>query len=342
MSTSTLSATPMGPVGRPRRGLVLATALLLALSLFGAYQVGVRERRPPSFSRGGAFQAGSRLRAENSPSDKANPASPEAAAASTPAGGGLTASPSNGAASGSGAATVAGAPATGSTATTAAGAAPGSSGAPGGGPASGQPALGTYTYDITGTEAVTGFGSRSFPPTMTITAHKAAGLAADEVDFDLDFSSDHTEREIVAYRNHSVDLDYEAGSIRFGPMTQTDEGSYVPPMSIIPLAGTTLSGSSAAQTGGTTSRVEDWTTTVTGSQVVTVGGRALQCIVVKVHRQTRPGYSDQETRDTTYWYSPALHTWVKWAQTMHGQRNYGVTFTYDEQFTATLAGFASA
>jgi uncharacterized NAD(P)/FAD-binding protein YdhS len=45
-------------------------------------------------------------------------------------------------------------------------------------------------------------------------------------------------------------------------------------------------------------------------------------------------------RSRVLWFDPGRHLWVKYTEKMHGQQNYGVTFTYDEDVTATLQSFA--
>lgn len=341
-----------GPKRRVPRWLAVVVGVVLVAAGLSAYQLGVRQHRPPHFARGGAFLGAG---AGGTNTKQSATATANAGGRATPAQDNTVTHPGAGAprqpaavtsgteTASAGSATAPAAAATddqanggtaanGTSAATAAGAAT----------ATALPALGTYTYDITGQESITGFGTRSFPPTMTATVHGASGLQPYEVDVDLHFSDQHNERDILGYRSNGVNLDYEAGSISFGPMTQTSEDDYDPPITLIPqpsAVGTTRTGSSTAELNGKVDRVEDWTTKVTGTQVLDIEGRPVQCIVVQVHRQTTPGSGDQETRSTTFWYAPALRLWVKWTQTMHAQRNYGVTFTYDESFTATLAGY---
>src|SRR5205814_7244299 len=42
----------------------------------------------------------------------------------------------------------------------------------------GLPAVATYTYAVTGSERATGFGSRHYPPTMTVDVHTSPDLDA--------------------------------------------------------------------------------------------------------------------------------------------------------------------
>ena len=60
-------------------------------------------------------------------------------------------------------------------------------------------------------------------------------------------------------------------------------------------------------------------------------------------RKSRPGTSDQETRERTYWYDPVRAIWVKWTENMTASRKTGFgTFTYHNESTATLRSFSPA
>ncbi|MBV9253084.1 MAG: hypothetical protein JO054_02535, partial [Actinobacteria bacterium] len=57
---------------------------------------------------------------------------------------------------------------------------------------------------------------------------------------------------------------------------------------------------------------------------------------------SRPGSSQSVTRSRTYWFDPARHLWVKYTEKMHGQQSFGgITFTYDDNLTATLRSFTA-
>jgi len=204
-------------------------------------------------------------------------------------------------------------------------------------------ALGTYNFAVAGWESVTGFGRRDFPPTMTLRAQHSSDTKPDEAVFDLTYSSQHEEREVVAYHPDSVALTYEAGSVTFGPYTQTSEASYDPAMTQIPLplaVGAKRSGTAkAVAPNGSVTRTEDWTVRVLRKERIEIAGASIPTYVVQVHRQTRAGSSEQVTRDRTYWYDPGRSLWVKWHETMHAERNYGIHFTYDDDYTATLTSY---
>jgi hypothetical protein len=309
-------------------------AVLALLDVLALFQV-ARADRAPSFRRGGQFVSSSKLPA-NRPVPYGALPDPTSSSAAVP--------PS--------AVTTGAGPAVASHAATSsrAGTAPTSASAPASASpaaASPLPATGAYTYAVSGNESAPGFGSRSFPPTMTMTAHKADGVAADELVLDLVFSDQHEEREIVAWRPNAVAFTFEGGSVTFGSTTQTSEADYDPVMIQVPLpltAGVSRAGASAAKdSSGTTTRTEDWTAKVIGQETVVVAGVATPTWVVTLDRQSRPGSNDQVTRNRRYWYDPARKLWVKWSEDFVGSRKVlGFNFSYEAHYTATLQSFRGA
>ena len=312
---------------RQRRIISVAAVLLLLFGAAGAYQLG--RPKDAKFRRGGAFAA-TRIRGGV---DAVGPAASSGNAPSIDTSG----VPDFSAAASSTRTTAkTGATPTTLSATTVAAATP-----------SGPPALGTYTYALKGSESATGFGSRQYPLEMTIAAHAAPGAAKDQAVLDLFFSSQHQERDIVAYRGDSIAFTFEGGSITFGPATQTSEADYVPAMTQIPLplrAGDKRTGTTEAKAkNGTVARVEDWTVRVVGQETLAIAGKSIPTWVVTTERKSRPGSADQATRSRTYWYDPARRLWVKWKEKMHGERKtVGFTLTYDTNYEAVLARFAAA
>jgi hypothetical protein len=206
---------------RRMRFLGVAVAGLLVFDAAAAYQVGVRARRPPSFRKGGRFleAGGGRPQEPVTEGDATTTTSTAGAESSSSTGGRTTTTRSK---------------------TAAASAALASSSSRTGAPASSSaagstlPANGTYTWNVSGTEAASGFGSRSFPPTMTMVAHRDPGLKPEEVVLDSTYSSNHTEREIVAVESTGIYFDFEGGQVRFGPSAQTNQGDYNPPLLQVP------------------------------------------------------------------------------------------------------------
>lgn len=207
------------------------------------------------------------------------------------------------------------------------------------------PQLGTYTYAVDGEESVSFFGSRRFPKEMTTVVHAGQGLAPNQLVFDLSYSRDHEEREIVSYRDDGIYFDFEGGSVTFGPRTETNEGDYEPPLLQVPAtleAGYTRSGTSAVRSSnGSVSRTEDWTVTVVDKETVTVAGAPVETWKIETERKSRPGSSEVSNRSRTYWYDPARVMWVRFIDVLHGERRTGgFTFTYDSRVTADLLRFA--
>lgn len=300
-----------------RRVLLAAAALQLLFGVFAVRTV-AGAGRAPSFRRGGKFAGAAGPRPFPYTPAPADPAF--ATTTSTPSGATtVVASAARPAASGPAAA--------------------GSRSTPAAAASSSLPALASYRYSVTGTESATGFGSRSFPSTATMRVHAGPGLAANEVVFDLTLSSQHEEREIVAFDRDAASFTFEGGSVTFGSATQTSQATYDPSMTQVLLdTSRSRSGSSTARNGdGSVSRIEDWTVTRGDDATVVIAGQSIRTEVFTIHRQTRPGSADQLTRSRTYWYDPSRHLWVKWEETMHGARKmFGLTFTYDNHYVATL------
>jgi hypothetical protein len=300
-----------------RRASGVAVLIIFAASTL-LYQTNVRSDRPPAFGRGGAF-AGSLTNPGILDGDR-NVSSP------SPLPTGISRS----------SATISVAPTP----------KPGSGGVDGAFP---LPTFAKYVYAVSGYEEATAFGRRSYPPEMTTTVHRTQPtdpgvprVGDDEVIFDLFFSDNHEEREIVAYRDNAIVFTYEAGSVTFGPATRTSEATYDPPMLQIPVPleeGAQVSGTSRAKdSGGNVTRTEDWTVTVQGRDVIPVMRKQTPVWIVKIDRQSKPGSSERVTRSRTYWFDPQRSIWVKWQETLNGSQDFGPgDFNYRTEFTATLS-----
>ena len=211
----------------------------------------------------------------------------------------------------------------------------------------GPPALGVYTYALTGSESATLAGARPLGPKLTITAHGGAGLGSNQVVLDYAFSPDHKEREILSYDPGGVAFAFEGGSVSFGAISQTSQADYAPPMLQVPLplvAGTTTQGASSARdAGGGTTRTEDWVVKVVGKEDLTVLGSTVATWVVTVDRRTRPDSADQVSRSRTYWYDPSRDIWVKVREHFDGHRSLlGLAFGFAADFEAVLSSFTAA
>ena len=223
-----------------------------------------------------------------------------------------------------------------------------SDGADGPGGPSGFPTFATYVYSVEGSETVTAFGSRDYPPEMEMTVRRPdssdasfAPLEENELVFDLVYSEEHTEREIVAYRRNGISFTAESDSITFGPSTSQTDASYDPVMLQIPAPlkkGAKREGSSRAiSPSGEELREEDWTVTVEGAEEIDVLGEKVATWVVLVERQSQPGATQPMRRARKYWFDPERSIWVKWQETMSRPQDFGPgNFTYSTNFTATL------
>lgn len=211
------------------------------------------------------------------------------------------------------------------------------------------PALGRYVFAVEGTESASLFGSRTYQPEMTMTVHRREpgdstdpALEPDELAFDLDFSPEHQEREIVAYRVEGIMFTFEARQVTIGPGTQESAVVYRPAVTQIPIPlvdGAEAEGTSRAISAedGSEVAVEDWTVKVTGREQIEIMGATVDAFVVEVDRETRPGSSESWSRSRKYWLDPDRAIWVKWEEHSSGRQDVGLSsFTYTTDFTATL------
>jgi len=304
----------------PRSMRFASTAAVLVAFTSGAllYQTNIRADRPPAFGRGGAFAG-----------ELTGPGPTPDLSVPSPAASGRAATRTR------------------SSATITSPTTPGPEAAftPRG---ARFPSLGRYVYAVQGYEEATAFGRRSYPAEMTTTVHRTQPadtsvprLEPDEIIFDLYFSDDHEEREILAYRDGGIVFTYEAGSVSFG-FTQTSETTYEPPMLQIPApleVGQKRAGMSEAKDpNGEATRTEDWTVEVLGIEQLDILGKRIDTWVVQINRQSRPGGSEEVTRSRTYWFDPNRAIWVKWEEKMEGSQDFGPgTFNYSTEFTATLS-----
>lgn len=304
----------------PRSMRFAATASVLVAFASGAllYQTNIRADRPPAFGRGGAF-AGNLVDPGTTPDlSIPSPAASRRSVARTKSSAVITA------------------PTTPD---------PNSGFTPKG---ARFPSLGRYVYAVQGYEEATAFGRRSYPSEMTTTVHRTQPtessvpkLEPDEIIFDLYFSDDHEEREILAYRDGGIVFTYEAGSVSFG-FTQTSEATYDPPMLQIPApleVGTKRTGTSEAKSpSGEVTRTEDWTVEILGVEQLDILGERIDTWVVQINRQSRPGGSEEVTRSRKYWFDPNSAIWVKWEEKLDGSQDFGPgSFNYSTEFTATLS-----
>lgn len=200
------------------------------------------------------------------------------------------------------------------------------------------PALGTYTFSVSGNESLTGGGSRALPATMRLTAHRA-GAGADEVVLDLVFSEQHTQREIVRFGSDRVAFRYDTMTTTIGLATRTAVANYTPTVGrvALPLASSAvISGVSEVRgNNGDWIRTEDW-------KLTTVGQGALGW-EISLERTSRPGASENFRETRRMWFDTTRAIWVKWQTHLHSERSAGgLPIVYDLDYTATLTSFRPA
>jgi hypothetical protein len=205
------------------------------------------------------------------------------------------------------------------------------------------PRLGTYTYAVDGTEAMAGAGSRKLPPSMRLGASRPTDAAADEVVFDLNFSDQHTEREIVAFRSDRIAVRHESINVVFGLRKRSTQFGYSPAVgrAVVPLASSaSRSGASTATDGsGTTMRTEDWKATDVAKRSLTVAGSTVEVWEISTERTSRPGAVEQFHETRRAWFDPARRMFVKWESHVHTERTSGVSSAYDLNYTATFTTY---
>lgn len=214
--------------------------------------------------------------------------------------------------------------------------------------ATGQlPTFGTYVYSMEGGEAATAFGSREYPPEMTMTVQRPntfddeQRLEDDELVFDLFFHEEHEEREIVSFSEDGIAFTYESSSVTFGPVTQATAVDFDPPIIQIPPAPkpkAEASGTSRAiSEEGEERWVEDWSVKVEGAEEVQALGESIPTWKVVLERASRPGSADQMAKKRIYWFDPSRSIWVKWEESTRSTGDFGPgSFTYRTDFIATL------
>ena len=158
---------------------------------------------------------------------------------------------------------------------------PGGAGVVGGRTNARFPTFGTYVFDVTGTEQGGALSRRSYPAEMRMTVHRdeedmGTVLEKDELVFDLEFSPEHREREIVSYDAKGMTISYEDIDLVFNSLVQTSEATFDPALLQIPAElfdGASVSGTSTAlDPDGTQRRVEEWSVDVDTPEEVSARG----------------------------------------------------------------------
>lgn len=211
------------------------------------------------------------------------------------------------------------------------------------------PSLANYVYSVDGTESTGAFGTQRMPLEMAMTVHRPQGdpdigdLGDGDVVFDLSFSADHTEREVVKYGRESLAFSYEKIASTVGFNTHESEVTYSPAMMQIPIPlelGEELGGTSrVVDRSGTQVRVEDYSVVVESQERLQIMGQDIDTWIVRIQRQSAPGSGGQSiTKTRRYWLQPERSIWVKWEEQSTFRMGSGLgAQTYSTNYTATLA-----
>ena len=191
------------------------------------------------------------------------------------------------------------------------------------------PAVGTYGYAVSGTEASASGGQRALPGAMTLVASK--GASAGSFVFDMRFSDQHVEQAVVAFRTDGISLSQETRTVTFLG-TRTQGGALAPAVAQVvwpATAGASRSGASTVRDGaGRVVRTEDW-------KVVDTAVRS-GVWEVTLERTSRPGAIEtlHETRHA--FFDTGRRMWTKWETHLHTDRPGELAAAYDLDYTATL------
>jgi hypothetical protein len=190
---------------------------------------------------------------------------------------------------------------------------------------------------VTGTESAKfgfiGVCSQTLPAVASLTVSPATDDSPTSYDFDLRLypgqPDKHDERHIYRYAASEVLLTYEQATVTCGGVKQSTTQPFAPPQirAILPLT----VGSTWSSHGGSSNRTEDATSTVTGTDTVTVGGVAYPVFVIKTDVTMSGPESGRRTQ--AWWYSPTLAMPLRIYEKISAHKSGG---TYDNEYTATV------
>ncbi len=207
------------------------------------------------------------------------------------------------------------------------------------------PVAGSYGLEVAGSENVKfgpfSFCGREFPVETKLVVAPAEGEPAGSYNFDVrlfpDAAGQHDERHIYRYGRAGVTQNFESATVTCSGVRQSSEVSYVPVQARVkfPLkVGTTWAGK-----GGDAERTESYTTEVTGTEALTLGGREVEAYVVETTSEFTG--SEKGTRVQRWWYAPAFAMPLRWSDHTEGSRA-GATYTNDLTVSVTSVPEAPA
>jgi hypothetical protein len=200
------------------------------------------------------------------------------------------------------------------------------------------PAAGTYTYDVAGTESLTGGGKRNLPGTMTLVASRVGGVGTDDVAFDMQFSNAHAERAQTFFGRDMALVRQDTLHVSMGLFKRNVTTTYNPgyAVAVVPfMAGASRSGvTDAFDADGKFLRTEDWRVTDIGP--TPIGWQ------ISLQRTSRPGAAEALYETRTMWFDTARRMWSRWEVHLHTEKSGLVKSSYDLNYAATLANFSPA
>ena len=170
------------------------------------------------------------------------------------------------------------------------------------------PTAGAYTVRVEGHEGVRfsafGFCNRDFPATTTlhIKDQYAGRDSSTSYEFDIAYSSLHSERHIYRYTKAGVFLEYEFAQVSCAGRAQSTNLKYSTPQQKVELpirVGATWSGS-----GGDADRTETYHAKVLRKETLLIAGRSVETFVI----ETSVNMTGKEhgTRLQRWWFAPSL------------------------------------
>src|SRR5437763_5177541 len=202
-------------------------------------------------------------------------------------------------------------------------------------PAVSTPAVGTYTLAVDGSEHVE-FGpfsacTNTFPTQSQLVVSRATGEPGTSYNFDQRLypgtPNKHDERHIYRYTPSSVLLSYEEATVTCAGIKQSTTVNYDPAQIRLQLP--LRVGAQWHSRGGDSTRTEDATGKVAGTDHVTISGHSYLTYIIDT--TVSMSGSESGSRQQRWWWSPDLGVPVKCRESLSGRRSgssYSETATY--------------
>ena len=205
-------------------------------------------------------------------------------------------------------------------------------------PAVSTPAVGTYTLAVDGSEHVE-FGpfsacTNTFPTQSQLVVSRATGEPGTSYNFDQRLypgtPNKHDERHIYRYTPSSVLLSYEEATVTCAGIKQSTTVNYDPAQIRLQLP--LRVGAQWHSRGGDSTRTEDATGKVAGTDHVTISGHSYLTYIIDT--TVSMSGSESGSRQQRWWWSPDLGVPVKWRESLSGSRS-GASYSENATYTVT-------